>query len=491
MDIYDLLSGKKIGSAESASAIAGTRADSGIITAVTENGDRMLIDISVPEYWRSSRLFVSSLKSATIAPSGVWVLQNNSEDIVCYSTVASDPLWSEYNISMLSEQGTGLYQIDTLVQDGIAAFLYVNMQGRYSVILGDGSPSSSLREVILQDKLYGEPMTSYTIEDFYDGKLFLSWETDSRWGYMDIDLSTLKTETSYPEKYAEAIFSGYAGKGRFCIVYPEDMPGYDENKYHLCILNSAAETVNSTFLGRYSPGCSISCTFDPQGMIYAVIPQANTVKKIDPMIGTRLDVPVGFADMLLDLSDRDLNFSSDIAWSDDSSFTASMISPTQIRVSDSEGNRLFTVDEDVLRIGFFTFTSDNRFLLVMGSDDRLRRYDVRTGDLAGSLKLYAESYSGMYEYSFPENRDFMTVLVGDTLNLVSLSDWEIFGYVGDCIGYQRTNDLFVCYKEDSDISYGCFPRYSVQMLLDHGQELLGGWDLSHEQRTAFGVGDPD
>ena len=487
IDVLELLTGERTGSAESASSIVAAETDGRVINAVTESGDLIVLDTVYPDYWRSSRLFVNDLGSAHITSSSVWVLQDSSDSLICYSTVASDPQWSEYSLKILSEHENDLFQIDSMVQDGIVAFLFANMNGRFSVVMGDGSPSSVLREVILQDKYYGEPLSSCEIKDFYEGKLILYWETESRWGYMEIDASTLKVTSSYPERYADSVFSCYAGKGRFCLVYSEDMPGYDENKYHLSILDTSSETKYSTFLGRYSAGCSIYCIFDPQGMIYAVIPEATSVKKIDPLIGTRLDIPAGITDLILSLPYSEYDTDPPVIWSDDGSFTASKNSNTQIRITDSDGNRLFTAEEDVLRIAFYTFTRDSRYLLVMGSDDRLRRYDVRTGELVSSIRLHARYYSGMYSYSFPEGKDFMTILAGDTLNMISTDDWELLAYVQDCVGYQRTNDIFVCYKEDTEISYGCFRRYTVQMLIDHAEELLNGWDLTYDQRAKYGI----
>ncbi len=177
------------------------------------------------------------------------------------------------------------------------------------------------------------------------------------------------------------------------------------------------------------------------------------------------------------------------------SFAAARISDSAIKVTDNDGNELFTVAEDILRIKDFSFTPDSNYLITVGSDNRLRRYDIRTGDILDNMALYSPLYENISLESsieFPSNRDFFIVSIDDTLNLISTSDWGITAYLHNCVGYQNSNDLFLCTStSENAISLGSFPRYTVKMLVERARELLNGWDLTNDQRTAYGLSADD
>ena len=498
IDLLDPVSGEKIAGFESESPIINARSESHEIIAIDRGGERLTINTSTSSHWFSSRIYVNDLVSAEISSSRVWALQEDSSAIICYGKLKTDPLWAEYKTLVLSDPDKYLYRTASYINDDIVAILYEG-NSRFSILLGDGSRSSPMREIILPEKLFGEPVNLCYIEDCYNGKLLLTWYSSDKWGFMDIDISTLKVNFTYPEHYRDSVFCTYAGRGNYCVVYSEDITSSEEQKYYMCLMDSTAQIRYSTLIGKFTGAYEdITCVIDPEGMIYAVVPETAQVKKIDTVIGTRLDVPNGIKDLLLELSS---DFNSGIRnklpmiWSRNMSFAAARISDSAIKVTDNDGNELFTVAEDILRIKDFSFTPDSNYLITVGSDNRLRRYDIRTGDILDNMALYSPLYENISLESsieFPSNRDFFIVSIDDTLNLISTSDWGITAYLHNCVGYQNSNDLFLCTStSENAISLGSFPRYTVKMLVERARELLNGWDLTNDQRTAYGLSADD
>ena len=135
------------------------------------------------------------------------------------------------------------------------------------------------------------------------------------------------------------------------------------------------------------------------------------------------------------------------------------------------------------------YTEDEKYILTLEGDYQIRRYDAKTGEL---LSRCSFEYSGIYSESdirwTDSDQGIEVMFIRNNAYVISKEDWDVSAYIPGCSGYLASKDSFVMIPNNI-LFYktGLFKRHTAESLAGLGNEILGDWTLSEEQKMRYGI----
>lgn len=125
-------------------------------------------------------------------------------------------------------------------------------------------------------------------------------------------------------------------------------------------------------------------------------------------------------------------------------------------------------------------------LLVVYNTEQLFRYDIKTGEYLGSLDTVGADENAKWDFSVPGQ---LALHLNKDLNLIDLNSWQLYTHVGDCYAYlPESRTAFVMgYAGTDSYSLGTFQISDHQGLIQRAEAILGGLELTTEQKTVYGI----
>ena len=132
-------------------------------------------------------------------------------------------------------------------------------------------------------------------------------------------------------------------------------------------------------------------------------------------------------------------------------------------------------------------------LFVLCESGCILRYDLLGTLLTRTELMVSNSFVSKLFSDNPSPTDISWVFKDDgtliftaynVANIIDCSTWELRGYLVDCLFYHRETD---CFPRSGDSGLYAFPCYSTEDLLLLGQETLGNFHLTPEQKNTYGL----
>ena len=490
-DIVDPSTGELLRTAEFLSPVIGLERAGSTVRCYLVSGEVGMINLELSEKWSALDIFADEVKQARSVANGFWVLRDNSSDVLRYMRRTGDEAWTPYEIAWAEEGEASSFTPDeTFVGDGCFALLDDN-----KLLISDGRPGSVLRELLLPVDPEYAWRTGYTPVRFHDGVFWLFYTDHGDRGLLGVDIETLDFE-KYPWDTSTldllAMFTLDHDDAMFYSIvreHPDAAGEGDVQAFFACVLDEKLRIVKQIPIGRFAKSAKIEATFSEAKELYLYLPETGDALCVDFDKSAVKDCPAPLTELFRRFVASGGDMWEELFWSQDGSKLAVITEPNRLEVYRADGEFCMTVTGETTEILSVSFTPDGKQLLTAENDEYLRRYSLKDGSLLGRTELYLSSYAynkdAKLEYT---GRGFLTVSIGNILNLVSMEDWEVFAYVPYCYGYMEEQDLFCCRSyETLDLRTGSFPRYSTRALIEKGVSLLNGWELSENQKLDYGL----
>ena len=140
-------------------------------------------------------------------------------------------------------------------------------------------------------------------------------------------------------------------------------------------------------------------------------------------------------------------------------------------------------------------------LLVLCNDGDFYRFDESGKQLSQTaLMVYHTFYSDITGNDYDPNQITWTFTDDGTLilnlfdagNIIDCSSWQRRAFVPHCITYIETQDAFATSRNDtSPYGIGTYHRYTTEELMQMAEEALGSFELTNDQKAAYGLLDDE
>ena len=490
LDILDAENGAFLAQTEFASRLVGLDIFNQLAVCTTDSGERGIVNPKDFDTWHSTRSFVDNLSCGKLRAGGLgWVLQNNSDSIICYEPVQPDPSWTDMETIWAEPDGAdGFHPDDVFIVPGCISVL----DGQ-RLLLNDGDPSHPLREVRLPndpDRAFG---TKYSLCFCDNGVLGLFWSDASSSGVLYADTATGEYRVvpwSDEEQSLIGLCSLDDGRnwlGVCCKIEKSD----GESRLRLFVHRLSEDLLpeKTLELGSFSGLTEWVGKYDNAGRLYVYLKDVGKCFCADLVKGTVTECGEGILGVFAaaDESDHPADL---IKFSQDGSRLAFRQTPDEYLLVRADGRTMYSIRSESQSILAVSFTPDGRYLLSVESDGLLRRYRAEDGELLSRSSLvYSYVLDDMSEISFRyTDSGFLALRLESYMDLISTEDWGVFAYVPQCRAYLEDFDSFICYGySQNDLVFSCIRRYSLDSLISRGRSLLNGWEMSDSQRMRYGL----
>ncbi|SEA61954.1 PQQ-like domain-containing protein [Oribacterium sp. KHPX15] len=331
-----------------------------------------------------------------------------------YSVEATNE-YIEYPYIGHSDENDFLYSFDG--SKG-AVFKYNLNNGEKNSIEIDSGSTNPVKQVVNVKGKYIFSIAHYKSNKYiYD---FYMWDPDIE---KIIIISSLETEIDW-ENYKDVSFT-VDNKGENMLIISRDVEkGQEQNSYDLYLLNLNTSKMNH----------------------------------------------------ILNLDDE-INFYNSFKWNEKGTMF-SVLKDGTIDIYLNDGQKKQSIDlKDIYdKIIDFDVSNDDRFLMVLTTDKNLYRFDIETGSYSGAQDLneYLNgSLNELSECKWTHLDDNNTVLQIDRDALifnVHDSDCGVIGKIDSCVGYDKTNDVFIVKTINNEL--GEFKRYSIDDIIEKAKERI-------------------
>ena len=147
--------------------------------------------------------------------------------------------------------------------------------------------------------------------------------------------------------------------------------------------------------------------------------------------------------------------------------------------------------------GISAYRTQNQIILLTDSGNFVR-YDLkgsRLGEIAGYQ--YSSFFSNVSHDFDPGKITWTELTDGDIFvnvyqsgNLIDTGNWDVRGWVPNCLTYDAEADRFVTLGTDPDTGerrFGMYGRYTLEQLKAMAQKALNGYELTQEQMEQYGI----
>ena len=165
-----------------------------------------------------------------------------------------------------------------------------------------------------------------------------------------------------------------------------------------------------------------------------------------------------------------------------------------IEIFDLEGNSLQRINCIEVEVqGMYVFSRDDtspKELLVMYANGELYRYDYETGEFIAKTNLEnASKFASQAAFYHDKDKNLLFVQAGMVTHMIELESWIELAAINGGMGYNAQNDAFIVMSEveDYEKKVGFYRRYSTEQLIEKGNKLLEGTEISEEFKQQYGL----
>ena len=398
---------------------------------------------------------------------GFYTLEYLSNEIVYYGTKVFDENW------------TGLGDMPLYNPDSDVCY----MNDDQLVILGKEEEGTKILAVDLGEKKYlGDAIIStelapykYRILGVYENVAYLATCNSKQFEIITYDIDTRAVSR-------EVINEEYFTYDPVCALKEDKLVYY----------NPADFATGSLFVRNLSDGTETEYAFPYQKIIdMSFSYEANMLY----LMGTE-------ADVVLDLKDGDIAVvEAHEDWKGTQKAAVNTngecIAATDldnIRLISRDGNILKTIScDNVHPIGMdiHAMTDGKDILFVAYNNQTLVRYDAVTGEVIGRSNIAtATSTFATADFNFDDEGQYLYITTSELLDVIETDSWIELAHIAYCYGYHKVSDTFwtVSFKEKrAESQIGYFSRYSVEDLTNKAKDLLGGIEMTDEQKAYYGI----
>ena len=161
---------------------------------------------------------------------------------------------------------------------------------------------------------------------------------------------------------------------------------------------------------------------------------------------------------------------------------------------DSEGKVILEIETNglvPLGAAFYQMgKKEAEHLVVVYNDGSMIRYLADDGTFEG--KSSVETYVDSTEYAklhFSSDMGTLYIQMGDIMDVVETENWVELAVIWNSLGYHELSDSFFAFSftNSKDFHIGYFRHYTLQDLIDKANKILGGVQMSDEQKSQYGI----
>ena len=167
----------------------------------------------------------------------------------------------------------------------------------------------------------------------------------------------------------------------------------------------------------------------------------------------------------------------------------------QVGVYKKDGTLKYMIaDQSIVVKGVYYLQKDKgeEEILVLYEGNKLYRYDPKDGSLLGVADIsgYVNS-GGTISFRQDKKNNCLYIQCDYLLSIVDTKNWVEMAAVQQCFGYDMPRDRIITYSSLGDEEYriGYFKHYTLEELIQKGKDILGGLELTEEQKSYYGIGD--
>ena len=134
----------------------------------------------------------------------------------------------------------------------------------------------------------------------------------------------------------------------------------------------------------------------------------------------------------------------------------------------------------------------NNELYIVVSGGLLRRYSVEDGTFLSQTDIMISSIhiDQKTDWYWDDENSLLFYTYKDVLSIIDTKNWIMTSYASNAIGYSPVYDI-ICshtYTTDSNNNYvGYYKHYTVQDLIEKGNEIVQNATLSDEEKSLYGI----
>ncbi len=412
--------------------------------------------------------FVSNISDCLIGD-GVYVLQENSNEVLYYNTYIYDEEWTEIDENVELTMPDDYYFDDdylvvkTYVDNCIHITAYDANKTKllYSVGLPEASNYSS--------KILG----------IYDDELYVSVWSDA----LKLCICRVSMEDGEVLEMSEisniffSIEKCCSMSGNF-ITYMYNDTTVKGNRIRLRDLTTGKEEKFVLPLDEFDPNDAPKY-FPDLNVIYYNDKAGNYLIDVENHEIKEIDLPKDWAGTTVFEPDAD----------GDRWIIADM---SRVLIFNSDGEQeMELLCGGISAIGAtFYKQGKSEQILVVFDDGSFYRYDAKSGDFIGKTEV--ETYTDYWldaEICIDEEQGLIFIQTGQITDIVDMESWIEVSVVWNSFGYHKPTDRFLAFsfKSKKSVRIGYFRHYTLDDLIDKAEEILNGAELSPEQKSRYGI----
>ena len=156
---------------------------------------------------------------------------------------------------------------------------------------------------------------------------------------------------------------------------------------------------------------------------------------------------------------------------------------------DKNGDVKFnTVKQGYDVVGLYLYTDKkNNDKIVVVYPKILSRFNIETGENEENTNLGFAFYDNPEKFKLEDKDTLVICSEGKYLSIIDANEWyekSLLNYALDLQG-----DKLIAYRTTSDVSIGYFKYLSIDELIEKGNELLQGKELTEDQKSYYGIED--
>ena len=404
----------------------------------------------------------------------IYLVQEGSNEIIFYSFAAYDNNWQK--ISDRAFKFSSYNQRQRYMNDDYLALIDTDFNiGVYDL---------SNNELVL-DKCFDEFgfeldfYTSLQLVGIREKTLYVQYNNFDITGIVAIDLETGKSDTIYQtNSFGEGIDKTML-QGDYLIFYADvssdsstlALCKIENNKTRTIDINAVPSEEEERSYPRYFKDIELGFYIDANNDEFLV----NFDK--DKLI--QMELPEDWqGTKVIEVSPDGLIFAAD---------------NTRIAVIDTKGKLQAVIpcnNGNVTAMTFYTKDGED-VLLTATSTGFLCIYNLSDYSIMGETTIAirddAETDTTM---SFDTERGYLYILSGSNLSMVEIDSWYEVAVIERSLGHSNTTDRMYTYS-DVDLAgeyvYGYFEHYTLEQLVQMGKDYLGDYQMSDEEKSAYGL----
>ena len=383
-----------------------------------------------------------------------------------------------YGVTVFDESWTGLGEMPFYNPDGD---VYYMDEDNLFVLAADGDGTKLITVNLNEKKYAGEFNVStdikpsgMTVLGKRDNILYLAACSGNSFELYEINLSSREISNEVLNENYYTYEPVCAMQGDKLVYFNND--GYTES---MLIVRNLADGTETEFDMPYQRATGIA--FSNEANLVYIMGAEDLIIDLESENMSTVDLPETWNETIT------------VAIDESGEYLVSTDSQT-IRVIGKDGELIYELScENVypLAMDIHRIADGQKVLLVAYNNGTLARYKAETGESLGrsDLSTYSSTfYNGSFKYDDEEHLIYFKM--EDVLDVIETDSWVELACISDCYGYQKATDTFwtVSYREKrSESQIGYFSHYSVEDLIEKAKDLLGGTEMTEEQKAFYGI----